>query len=330
MSRTTITDIAYRLNVTPSTVSRALSGNPRVKESTRLMIEKTAKEMGYERNLMAANLRKGVADIVGIIVPRINRRFFGSVISGAESILKEAGYTVIICQTHERKEDEIQALRTMVHNQVAGLLISHSIESSDGNHIIDVIGSHGIKLIQFDRVLSELPGAKIVNDNFNGAYIATCHLIENGYKKIGHLAGYMTTEHYRERICGYKKALSDHGYKVDEQLIFYDSILRETGYESAKKAISMGCDAIYSAGDFSALGALEAARDSGLSVPDKFGVVGTANEFFTGIMSPGLSSLEMSPKELGRRAAYAFLNNSNEKEIVKMELIKRESSIRKI
>ena len=139
MIKPTITDIANEMGITPSTVSRALAGSPRVKESTREAIERKAKEMGYERNVMASNLRKGVAKTVGIIVPRINRQFFSNVISSAESILEEAGYTVIICQSHETLEDEIKALKTMRANQVAGVLISHSIQSVNGDHILENI-----------------------------------------------------------------------------------------------------------------------------------------------------------------------------------------------
>lgn len=325
MPQTTITDIAKVLNITPSTVSRALAGSPRVKKTTIQLVEKTAHEMGYERNSMAANLRKGVADIVGIIVPRINRQFFSNVISGAESLLQEAGYSVIICQTHERLKDEILALKTMKRNQVAGIIISHSIESINGKHIQDIIGNN-IKLIQFDRVFSRLPGAKILNDNFEGAYKATGYLIGKGYKKIGHIAGYMNSEHYKQRLEGYIQALKDNSRPVDDRNIFYDSILRETGYESGKKAIEQGCDAIYSSGDFSALGAVEAAKEAGLSIPEQFGIIGTANENFTELMSPAMSSLELNPKELGRQAANAFLNNSDKTITVPMELIIRESS----
>lgn len=325
MAQTTITDIAKELNITPSTVSRALAGSSRVKKATRMLVEEKAKEMGYERNSMAANLRKGVADIVGIIVPRINRQFFGSVISGAESVLKEAGYSVIICQTHERLEDEILAIKTMRRNQAAGILISHSIESENGEHIKDIIGD-GTRLVQFDRIFSDLPGAKIVNDNFHGAYAATKHLIDKGYTKIGHIAGYMNCEHYKQRLEGYAKALKDNGIMPDEKRIFYNSILRETGYESGRKAIKAGCDAIYCSGDFSALGAIEAAKDAGLSVPEGIGIIGTANEDFTELMTPSISSLELHPQEIGRQAATAFLKNSEKRITVPMKLIIRESS----
>lgn len=124
---TTIRDIAQALGITPSTVSRALSGNPRVKEETRRAVEKTAREMGYERNIVAANLRKGRSMIVGIVIPRIYREFFSNCIGGAESVLNQAGYSALICQTLESVEAEIQALKTLKNYRVAGVLLSHAI-----------------------------------------------------------------------------------------------------------------------------------------------------------------------------------------------------------
>ena len=323
----TISDIAAALGVTPSTVSRALSGSPRVKEETRLAVEKMAAEMGYERNVMASNLRKGKSDIVGIIVPRIHRNFFSNVIGGAEFILEEAGYCVLICQTHERLEAEVKALRTLRNNQVAGVLMSHAIGSSDGSHIREALGTH-IPLVQFDRVFSDLPGAKVVSDNFQGAYAATRHLAEQGYRRIGTLAGYMNSEAYAARLEGWRKALQDSGLPADESVVFYDTIVRETGFEAGLRAIESGCDALYCAGDFSALGAMEAARSKGLRIPDDFGIVGTANETFTSLMTPAMSSLALNPFEMGRQAALAFLEAAEGVRIVPMELKIRASSLR--
>ena len=323
----TISDIAAALGVTPSTVSRALSGSPRVKEETRLAVEQMAAEMGYERNIVASNLRKGRSDIVGIIVPRIHREFFSNCIGGAESILEAAGYSVLICQTHERFDAEVKALRTLRNNQVAGVLMSHAIGAENGNHVREALGDR-IPLVQFDRVFSELPGAKVVNDNFEGAYAATLHLIAQGYRRIGTLAGYMNSEAYAARLEGYRQALRDCGRKPDESIVFYDTILRETGFEAGLKAIGAGCDALYSAGDFSALGAIEAARSRGRRVPRDFGIVGTADETFTSLMSPSMSSLALNPFEMGRQAAQAFLAGEEGTVVVPMELKVRESSTR--
>lgn len=323
----TISDIAAALGVTPSTVSRALSGSSRVKEETRLAVERKAAEMGYERNIVASNLRKGRSDIVGIIVPRIHREFFSNCIGGAESILEEAGYCVLICQTHERFEAEVKALRTLRNNQVAGVLISHAIGTEDSSHIADILGDR-IPLVQFDRVFSDLPGAKVVSNNFQGAYVATKHLIDQGYKRIGTLAGYMNSEAYAARLAGYREALLDAGLEGDESIIYYDTIVRETGYEAGLKAIEAGCDALYSAGDFSALGAIEAARSKGIRIPEDFGIVGTANESFTALMTPSMSSLALNPFEMGRQAAQAFLSGDGETRVVPMELKVRTSSSR--
>jgi LacI family transcriptional regulator len=138
----------------------------------------------------------------------------------------------------------------------------------------------------------------------------------------------MNVAAYKERLEGYRKALSDAGMAPDEKIIYYDSIVRETGHESGMKAIEAGCDAIYSAGDFSALGAMDAAAETGKSVPDDFGVVGTANENFTALMSPSMSSLELNPYEMGRQAAQAFLSGTEDIIKIRTNLMIRQSSQR--
>jgi len=203
--------------------------------------------------------------------------------------------------------------------------MSHAIGARDGKHILDALGSH-IPLVQFDRVFSELPGAKVVSDNFEGAYAATKHLIEQGYRHIGTLAGYMNSEAYAARLEGWRQALRDGGLPEGE--VYYDTIVRETGYEAGLKAIDAGCDALYSAGDFSALGAVEAARSRGLRIPEDFGIVGTANETFTSLMTPSMSSLALNPFEMGRQAAQAFLEGADGVRVVPMELKVRDSSSR--
>ncbi|MBO4476603.1 MAG: LacI family DNA-binding transcriptional regulator [Bacteroidales bacterium] len=322
----TITDIAEALGITPSTVSRALAGNPRVREETRQAVLEAAERMGYERNVLASNLRRGKSDIVGIVVPRINREFFSNLISGAESILGQAGYRAIICQTHEELDTEIKALHTLRLHRVAGVFFSHCIEATDSSHVLPALGR--IPLVQFDRVFRDLPGAKIVGANFEGAYEATTHLILSGYKRIGTLAGYLHTEVYSDRLRGYRKALEDNGIPYDQSLVFPDSIFRETGYASCHMAIDAGCDALYCAGDYAALGSLDALREHRISVPDDFGLVGTANEFFTELTNPSISSVGQRPYDMGREAAIAFLESREGVTVIPMELHIRQSSNR--
>lgn len=323
----TISDIASALGVTPSTVSRALAGSPRVKAETRAAVDEMARKMGYERNIVASNLRKGRSDIVGVVVPLINREFFANIIGGAESVLNAAGYNVLICQTKESFESEVKALRTLRNYHVAAIMISHSIESENGDHIREIIGER-MPLVQFDRVFPDLPGVKIVGENFEGAYKATKYLIEQGYKKIGTLAGYMTCLLYRERLEGYRKAIEDSGMEYDESIVFHDTIVYDKGRESCLKAIDAGCDALYSAGDFSALGAIDELMLHGIDIPSRFGIIGTANESFTALMTPSLSSLGQHPYEMGQAAARAFLEGRTDTEVIPMELLLRQSSNR--
>ena len=321
---TTITDIAQALGITPSTVSRALAGNPRVKEQTRLAVEKKAAEMGYERNVVASNLRKGRSNIVGIVVPRVRREFFANFIGGAEDVLSGAGYNVLICQSQESLDAEIRALKALRNYRVAGVLISHSVESLSGKHIREIMGD--LPIVQFDRVFPDVPGAKIVGANCDGAYQATRHLIRQGYRRIGTIAGYMSCMAFVERLAGYRMALEDAGMSYDESLVYKDSILYDTGKASAQKAFANGCDALYCCGDYAALGAMDAAREAGLGIPEDVGIVGTANEFWASLMAPALSSVSQHPFDMGRAAALAFLEGRTGTEVIPMELNIRESS----
>lgn len=324
---TTITDIALALGITPSTVSRALAGNPRVKEETRLAVLQMAQEMGYERNVVASDLRRGLSRFVGIVIPRINREFFSNCIGGAEKVLEDAGYNVIICQTLESYQAEIKALKNLKNYRAAAIFLSHAIDAPNGKYVREAIGD--TPLIQFDRVFPDVPGAKIVGANCEGAYKATSHLIKQGYKRIGALAGYMTSQAYIERLAGYRLALEGAGRSFDNNIVFYDTLVRENGYLAAQKALEAGCDALYCSGDFTALGAMDALKEKGVRIPEEFGLVGTANEGFTALTSPTISTLSQHPYEMGLAAAHAFLDGRTDTQVIPMELIIRQSSNKK-
>lgn len=335
MSKPTISDIAKALNITPSTVSRALAGNPRVSEQTRLLVMKKAEELGYERNILASSLRKGSTDTVGLVVPRINRLFFSNMISGAEAILNPAGFNLIITQSHERRDDERRAVQTLLRNQVAGIIISHSLETVDPASFSQLFEGSNVVLVQFDRTFRGIGDTEVTNDNYSGGYNATKHLIEHGYKRIGHLGGDTSSNVYIERRRGFEDAMREAGMEIEESLMFEDSITRDKGFYNAAKALERGCDALYCAGDYAALGVIEYARIKGVSIPDELGVVGTANETFADVVTPSLTTLEQNAFEMGSKAAQAFLNIkqghcATEREVsVPMKLMVRDSSLRK-
>ncbi len=333
MRKVTINDIAKVLNVTPSTVSRALAGNLRVSLKTRELVKAKAKEMGYKPNSMASALRKGTSDTIGIIIPRINRHFFSNIISGVQEVLDPAGYNLMVMQTGESLAKEKKAIETLMNNRVGGLLLSISSETQNGDHLSEVIQS-GVPLVQFDRVLSEVQSVKIVNDNRQGAYIATKHLLKMGYKRIAYFGGNPKLDTYINREKGYKEALSEYDVPIDSSIILHDTITRITGKEAMVSLVKKKkIDAVFSAGDYSALGAIDALKQMGLSAPEDYGVVGFANEPFSEIMSPSLSTVEQFAQEMGNKAAVAIIKSIKEGpmnyiETIDTRFIGRESSIK--
>ena len=333
MKKITIKDIALKLDITPSTVSRALADNPRISKKTRVKVMETAKKMGYEPNVIAASLRKGTSDTVGMIVPGINRSFFSNVISGVEEMLNNAGFNLIISQSNENLKKEKLAVQTLMQNRVGGVIMSLSVQSSGHSHIKKMV-KRGIPVVQFDRVASDIPGPKIFNDNFTGAYISVKHLLESGFKRIVHFSGSLGINVYKERMEGYKAALEEAGIEFNERFVFENSITRETGKRNVEIALNkLGADAVFSSGDFSALGALEKLKEMGVSVPEEFGVSGFANEPFAELMHPTLTSVEQNPREMGNRIALAIIkklkgDEEDENIVIPVDLIIRESSMR--
>ncbi|TAJ11471.1 LacI family transcriptional regulator [Marinilabiliaceae bacterium JC017] len=331
MKKITINDIAKELGVTPSTVSRALAGNTRVSEKTRKLVADKAQEMGYEPNVMAASLRKGKSDTIGLVVPRINRHFFSNVISGVEEVLNPAGYNLVICQTGEDAEKERKAVATLLRNRVGGIILSLSVQTGLFDHLDEVV-SRKVPLVQFDRINPDVEGDKIVNDNFSGAYMAVRHLLEEGYRHIVHFAGDLGLRAYAERFDGYKKAMEEAGLEVLPSMVFENTITRDAGYEAMGKLLAdQKADAVFCAGDYSALGAIECLKAKGVKIPGDFGVVGYANEPFAELMYPSLTTVEQNAFVMGNKAASAMIRclegkAFNMEEVVPVSLIKRESS----
>lgn len=213
---TTIHDIAKALNISASTVSRALKDNPLISEATRNRIKKAAVEMGYRPNIMAANFRTRRTNTIGVIVPLINRHFFSSVISGIEDVAYQQGFAVSISQSNDNFEKESKIAQTLFTNRVDGLILSIGMETHSYDHL-KLFSERKIPLVFFDRVVDEIEAHKIVVDDFNGGFIATRHLIEQGRKRIAMIGGPLNLQIYRNRQEGYLSALREAGIATDKR-----------------------------------------------------------------------------------------------------------------
>lgn len=318
--KTTIYDIAEKLNITAATVSRALNNNPRISASTRKLVMETALAMNYKQNKLALALKSGKSNNVGVIVPYINRNFFSSIIRGIEEELYPHGYHVIICQTFEIETKEIETINTLLNAQVDGILMSISKATIGLEHFNRVLEKN-VPLIFFDRKKNIEGVSTVTIDDFKGGYEATKHLIEQGCKRIAHLSGDRSLEIYNDRFEGYKQALKENNIQFDERYVLQTKSDTEAGKKAINKLLKLKeqPDAVFSSSDYVALGVIQQLKEKGIKVPDEFCVVGFSNEPFTKFMELSITSVDQSTMMMGKMAAKVFLEQVNDNQNVKIE-----------
>ncbi|MFY0714925.1 LacI family DNA-binding transcriptional regulator [Seonamhaeicola sp. NFXS20] len=331
--KTTIYDIAKKLNITAATVSRALNNNPKISDATKKLVLETAAKMNYEQNKLAQALKSGKSYNVGVIVPRIDSNFFASIIRGIEDELSPFGYHVIICQTHEKNAKEVENINALLNAQVDGILMSISKSSKDSKHFKPIIKKN-VPLIFFDRRYIMEGVSSVTIDDFQGGYLATKHLIEQGCRRIAHFSSNQTIEIFKNRYLGYRQALFDNDIELNEEYIIQTKSNIDEGVKAMKSLLKKKTppDGLFSSSDFSALGAIQELKSQGFKIPKDFCVVGFSNEPFTKFMELPITSIDQSPLEMGQIAAQVFLEQMNskfkiEKKIVlEPKLIVRKSS----
>ena len=335
VNKVTIHDIARALGIDSSTVSRALNNSSRVTQKTKDNIIKKAEELGYQRNLLASNLRKRVTNTIGVVVPRISRHFFASVIQGVEETAYMAGYNVLICQSLEQLEREKQIIETLVANRVDGVLISISMETMDYNHI-EGLKNGGFPLVFFDRHCN-IPGTNnVLIDDFKGGFDATQHLIGMGCKNVVHFSGPQELEIYKNRFKGYKAALKKNNLPYKKEYVISSRLMEHDGSENAKKLLDshLDFDGIFSANDVAAIGAMKYLTNEGVKIPDDVAMVGFSNEPISTVINPALTTINQPGFEMGKIATDLLLKHIKKQDgllesqtiIMESNLIERESS----
>lgn len=336
----TLADIANELNIDVSTVSKALSDDPKISEQTKKKVRKIVSKLNYRPNHIATALVKGKSNLLGVMVPHTDENFFAGAIRGIEETAKKAGYQIIIFQSNDKTEDEIQNLSIMLEAKVVGILASHALQTSNFDHYQNVL-DQGIPLILFDRFDDSVESEVVAIDDFKGAYNAVTHLINQGCKKIAHISGYQHVHIYKERLRGYTQALLDNDLPLDKTLIFESDMTLKNGCELAEKMLQSQPipDAIFASNDYTALGAIQVLKEHNINIPEQVAVVGFSNEAFTTFVTPTISTVEQHSRKLGEKAVQLFINVINDetpekikdvptKIIVTPELIVRESSLK--
>jgi LacI family transcriptional regulator len=333
--RVTLKDIALALNLSPSTVSRALNGYHSIADETIRQVKEYAEAHNYVPNTLAVNFRKNRTSLIGLVVPHIVHHFFSTTISGVIETAKKYGYQVLVSQSGDLKDGEIFACRTLLGIGVDGLVISVSNETFEADHLQDFL-DEGKPIVQFDKITDHIISPKVVVDDFNGAYQAVKHLILNGYRKIAHLSGRMEVKNAQGRYQGYKKALEDHGLEFREEWVknCWD-IVEAEGFDFTKELMesSNPPDAIFCITDLVALGAMKYLQSAGYEVPTQVGLMGFSNWMLSEYTTPNISSVDQHGFAMGQKATEILIgliknHEIGEDNVVELatELVLRESS----
>lgn len=331
----TIHDIAHELGLNASTVSRALADNPVVSQKTRDLVQAKAAEMNYQPNAMAAALRRGRSNIIGVIIPAIDRSFFARVIRGMEDEADELGYRVIVCQSYDNSEREREMVKTLRRLQVDGIVISIAKDGGDNRDFYRDLIAKKVPLQFFDTVPQGLEAPTVVINDRMGGYEATKHLIGEGYRRIAHLRGPQYLQIYKDRYHGYLDAMEEAGLTIKPGYVVDIVSHFDKSEDIFGKLWNLPepPDAVFSTSDFSAAGCIRAAREQGLSVPQDLAFIGFANEGFTEIVTPTLSTVDQQTMLMGQLTARRIIAAVDGEEVelalvLDPEVVVRGSSVR--
>ncbi len=307
--QTTIYDIAKELNISKSTVSRALTNHPEVKAETRKAVLELAEKMDYQRNMLSINLISRKSNLIGIIVPEFETSFFPQVVIGAQEMASKYGYNIIVSQSNEKFETEVANSKVMLSSQVDGILVSISKETRSYEHL-KIFQRKGIPMVLFNRVCDELIVPKVVIDDYDAALGAVEHLIQTGKRRIAHLAGPDSLITSRKRLKGYLDALKKHKIPIDESLIIpYDLTIGKVKiYIRHLVELKYPPDGLFIANDPAAIEAIRTIKKMGIQIPQQIGIVGFSNDYGSNLIEPGLTTVAQPKRLIGSTAMQLLLD----------------------
>ncbi len=337
MAKIAIKDLARMLNTSTATVSRALNNHPAIKKETKERVMQLVKEVGYRPNTIAKNLKMQRSTTIGILVPNIGHDFFGSAISAIEKVVSDAGFTAMICQSHEKYQHELEAVNNLIANNVAGVIASISQETKNPDHFME-LQHNEIPVVFFDRCFDEgIQASKVITDDFGGSLRAVKYLIKTGYKRIAYLAGTPNLNISRERLRGYETALQNAGMPVADELIVHCGMEKQDGKVGLQQLMQLDNkpDAVFCVNDPVAIGVYQQSRVYNIKIPGDLAVIGFSNNEISSLIQPALTTVDQSARKIGQRAGQILIHQiesdkdritGNKIEIMEANLIVRDSA----
>jgi len=336
-AKATLKQIAKELNVSVSTVSKALNDSPEISEQTKTRIKEYAKLKNYKPNVIGLNLKNRKTKTIGVIIPNILNSFFAKVFSGIEKVAETKGYNVIMCISNESLEKEVHTLEMLSNGTTDGFIVSISEEAQklhDYNHFKEIIND-GTPIVMFDRIADEVICDKVVVDDFDSALNSTQHLIDLGCRNIALFSSVDNLSVGKLRAEGYLKALQNNNIPINPNII-----IRTESEEDLKSRIESvfdnnTIDAIFALDENDSVAALKIGLKKGYKIPENLSVIGFADGILASRrLSPSLTTVSQHGVEIGEVAAKLLIDRLESKEehkpyetiVIKTKLKEREST----
>jgi DNA-binding LacI/PurR family transcriptional regulator len=305
----TIKEIAQRLNVSVSTVSRALHNHPSIGLRTKTRVQKLAQELNYEPNQAAISFKQGKTLTIGVILPNLGEEYFSMAINGIEDVATQNDYTVLIGQSHDDTEREQQIVGSMRRHRVDGLIVSLSKTTKSYEHF-EQLKKYKIPVVFFDRV-PDIPDAYTVSCNLENSSIELVDwLVSKGHRQIGFIKGPDTLIHSKQRTNGYHEGLKKHKLKLENSFVVSTDLSRKKTQDAMHKLLILKNrpTAVIAFNDYVALDAIKYSRNQGLKINKDIFFVSYANLPITSYMDdPPIASVEQFPYQQAEKATIILL-----------------------
>lgn len=328
-----MSDVAKLANVSPATVSRVLSNPDLVSKETREKVLDVINKVNYKPHIVARQFRTKETKIILVVVPDITSAFFSRVLRGIEHVAVQHGYQVILGDTENEIKREQEYINLLLQKQADGMVL---LTARQDKSKLEEISEHFPMVLACEYVDGlNVPTVSI--DNISSARKATEHLIKLGHTKIAHITGSMNVILSRDRLRGFQQAMMSYDLEIDSSFIQESDASYESGYDQMMKLLALETPptAVFAFNDEVAIGAMKAAKDSQLSIPDDIAIVGFDNINMASIIEPNLTTINQPKYEIGKKAMELLLNIINgeplqkKKFVMRDELIIRESSKRR-
>lgn len=313
MKDITLKEIATKLGISITTVSKALKNYPDVSEKTKKSVIELAQHLNYTPNSFAVNLRTKESKTIGLIIPEVVHHFFSNVVNAIIDQAEKNGYLVIILQSNETLALEKKQVELLINKRVDGIIMSLSNESNNDEHIKEIM-NRNIPFVMFDKIAKLSKCSKVIIDDQKAACNAVQHLIDNGCKKIVHIRGPLNPQNSIDRYIGYKKALEKNNIAFDATLVYTcENVTFEEGRDFAKQILEdhADVDGIFAITDLVAVGVLAYFNENKINVPQQVAIIGFSNWFMSQVLTPKLSTVDQPSHEMGIASFNLLLEEIN-------------------